>query len=160
MEFRRVLFRFLLPRLCSHCRASMRPRWLANLATRQALFPQASFPLHEAVAAFLLMLYPFLGYLIASIHGGMLSPRFVIPVCLGFAIAGIAVGYRILGHLRYARIAALCLSSALFLGRVCTVGFIYRQQTQCFYQVLHRLPAASGNKPIVVADPLMVLTLH
>ncbi len=150
----------LLARLCSHCRASMRPRWLANLATRQALFPQASFPLHEAVAAFLLMLYPFLGYLIASIHGGMLSPRFVIPVCLGFAIAGIAVGYRILGHLRYAGIAALCLSSALFLGRVCTVGFIYGQQKQCFYQVLHRLPAASGNKPIVVADPLMVLTLQ
>src|SRR5260370_38619078 len=90
----------------------------------------------------------------------MLSSVFVMPVCLGFALAGIAVGYRILGHLRYAGIAALCLSSALFLGRVCTVGFIYGQQKQCFYQVLHRLPAASGNKPIVVADPLMVLTLQ
>src|SRR5258708_12278973 len=88
----------LLARLCSHCRASMRPRWLANLATRQALFPQASFPLHEAVAAFLLMLYPFLGYLIASIHGGMLSPPFVIPLCLGFPTPATPSASRIPSH--------------------------------------------------------------
>ena len=150
----------LLARLCSHCRASLRPRWLANLANRQARSPQASFPLHEAVAVFLLMLYPFLGYLIASIHGGMLSPRFVIPVCLGFAIAGIAVAYRILGHLRYAGIAALSLCSILFLGRVCAVGIMYAQQKQCFDQILQHLPAASGNRPIVVPDALMVLTLQ
>jgi hypothetical protein len=38
------------------------------------------------------------------------------------------------------------------------VGETYSRQKQCFYQVLHHLPA-SGNQPIVVADPLMVLTL-
>ncbi|MCU1320293.1 MAG: family glycosyltransferase, 4-amino-4-deoxy-L-arabinose transferase [Edaphobacter sp.] len=150
----------LLACLCSHCRAGMRPRWLANLANYQALSSQASFPPHEAVAVFLLMLYPFIGYLIASIHGGMLSPRFVIPVCLGFAIAGIAVGYKTLGHLRYAGIVALSLCSILFLGRVCAVGIKYRQQKNCFHQILQRIPEASGNKPIVVADALLVLTLQ
>jgi hypothetical protein len=38
------------------------------------------------------------------------------------------------------------------------VGQAYSEQKRCFYQVLHHLPA-SGTQPIVVADPLMVLTL-
>jgi hypothetical protein len=37
---------------------------------------------------------------------------------------------------------------------------MYVQQKRCFYQLLQRLPAASGKEPIVVADPLMVLTLR
>ena len=155
-----AVFVALLSRMCAHCRKSLRPRWLAGLAEYQAGHISFSLPLHEAAAVLLLMLYPFIGYLIASMRGGMFSPRFAIPVCFGFAIAGIVAGYRVFGHLRAAGAIALALASIVFLGRVCVVGHIYSQQKQCFYQVLHRLSAVSGNKPIAVADPLMVLTLE
>lgn len=150
----------LLSRLCRHCRASLRPRWFSSLADHHALHRVASFPLHEATAVLLLMLYPFLGYLVARIHGGMLSPRLVIPVCFGFAIAGIAAAHRTFGHLRHAGAIALVLASAVFLGRACAVAHDYHQQKQCFYEVLNRLPVAAADRPIVVADPLMVLTLQ
>lgn len=150
----------LLSRLCSHCRASLRPRWLADLASHHAHHSRFSLPMHERAAVLLLMLYPFLGYLVASIHGGMLSPRFVIPVCLGFAITGAVAAYRIFGHLPSAGVIAIAVCSAVFLGRACAVGNAYSQQKQCFLQILHRLPAAASDRPIVVADPLMVLTLQ
>ena len=122
--------------------------------------PTLPLAMHEAAAIFLLMLYPFLGYLIAKIHGGMLSPRFVIPVCLGFAITGIVIAYRIFGHLRHSGAVTLALVCTVFLGRVMAVGHDYHQQRQTFLQVLNDLPRAAGNRPIVVADPLMVLTLQ
>lgn len=105
------------------------------------------------------MLYPFLGYGVASIHGGMLSPRFVIPVCLGFAIAGVVAAYQVFGELPQAGAVSLAICSVVFLGRVCTVGSIYHEQKKCFNEVLGRLNEVSGTKPIVVPDPLMVLTL-
>jgi len=147
-----------LSRLCSHCRSALRPHWLANLAHHHANRSSFSLPRHEVAAILLLMLYPFLGYLIARIHGGMLSPRFVIPVCLGFAIAGTFAAYRIFGHLPYGGAIAILLCCPVFLGRVCAVAEIYRQQKQCFYQVLHQIPSSS-HQPIVVPDPLMALTL-
>lgn len=150
----------LLGRLCEHCRAKLRPRWMRHLTDHHAYRRAPSFPLHEAVAVLALLLYPFLGYLVATIHGGMLSPRFVIPVSLGFAITGAATGHRIFGQLRYAGLIVLALSSATFLGRAFSVGQDYNQQKQCFYQVLHHLAEVSGDRPIAVADPLMVLTLQ
>lgn len=150
----------LLSHLCAHCRTSLCPRWLARLADHHAHNRSFLFPLHEIAAVFLFMLYPFLGYLIAHVHGGMLSPRFVIPVCLGFAITGITLSYRTFGHLPHAGMVAVALCSAVFLGRASAVAHDYSQQKRCFYQVLNCLPAVSGDRPIVVADPLMVLTLQ
>ncbi|HMF52885.1 MAG TPA: glycosyltransferase family 39 protein, partial [Edaphobacter sp.] len=122
---------WLLGRLCSYCRANLRPRWLGELADHHARGSGVPLPPHEAAATLVLTLYPFLGYLIASIHGGMLSPRFVIPVCLGFAIAGVMAAYQVFGHLRQAGAIALAICSVVFLGRVCTVGQIYHQQKEC-----------------------------
>jgi hypothetical protein len=150
---------YFLSTLCPHCRRRLRPAWLASLADDQALTGSLPFPLREVAAAFLLMLYPFLGYLVASVHGGMLSPRFVIPVCFGFAIAGVAAAHHIFGRLPYAGSIALILASATFIGRVCAIGETYSSQKRCFYQVLQHLSAASGNQPIAVPDSLMVLTL-
>lgn len=150
---------WLLSRMCSHCRGRLRPRWLAKMADQHVYRFGFPLPAHEAAAVLLLMLYPFLGYLVASIHGGMLSPRFVIPVCLGFAIAGAVAGYHLFGHFRSAGVIAFGVCVAVFLGRVSVVGWDYHEQKLCFYQVLRSLPAAAGNKPIAVADPLMALSL-
>jgi hypothetical protein len=89
----------------------------------------------------------------------MLSPRFVLPVCLGFAIAGVVAAHHIFNRLPHASTIALMLVFATFLGRVCAVGEAYSSQKRCFYQVLQHLSASSGNQPIAVPDPLMALTL-
>lgn len=150
-----------LSRFCAQCRASIRPRWIGSLASRQAYFEHATLPLHEATAVFFLMAYPLLGYLVASIHGGMLSPRFVIPVCFGFAIAATLASHRIFGHLRLAAVNLLLLCTVWFCVRASVIAYWYREQKQCFYKVVDRFPLAQfPTGPIAIPDPLMVLTFR
>ncbi len=148
--------------LCAACRAGVLPRPLSALAARS--LDSLAIPAHEGVAILLLMAYPILGYLMASIHGGMLSPRFVIPVCFGFAIAITLVVFQICGQFRPAAAALLCLALAWLICRESYVGYWYEEQKQCFYKVVDRLPqaeaAAPPGSPIVVSDPLMVLTFR
>jgi hypothetical protein len=156
----------ILGRFCAACRAGMRPRWIGRLATEQAGFGDGRRTLQpfEAAAVFSLMAYPFIGYAVASFRGGMLSPRFVIPVCFGFAIAGIACAYRIFGQLRLADAITLLFCLAWFCARESYVGYWYVEQTQCFYKVLDRVPLAGQEtqpgEPIVIADPLLLLTFQ
>ncbi len=150
-----------LSRFCVHCRGAIQPQWIGELATQQADAGSSTLPQPEAVAVFLLLAYPILGYIVASIHGGMLSPRFVIPVCFGFAIAGTLACFRIFGHMRVAGISLLLICIAWFGTRESIVGFWYMEQKQCFYKVLNRLPAGEfAGDPIVIPDPLMVLTFR
>jgi hypothetical protein len=150
-----------LASFCAHCRASIRPRWIGSLATQQAHFKRTTLPLHEAVAVLFLMAYPLLGYLVASIHGGMLSPRFVIPVCFGFAIAATLACYRIFGHLRLAAASLLLLCLVWFGLRESIIAYWYSEQKQCFYKVVDRFPAAEfPSGPIAIPDPLMALTFQ
>jgi hypothetical protein len=152
----------LLGQFCAHCRASMRPRWMGRLATEQARSRWGgTLPVHEATAAFLLMAYPFLGYCVASIRGGMLSPRFVIPVCFGFAIAGITACFRAFGHWREAGAVVLFCCVAWFVAREAVVSYWYLEQKRSFYKVLQHMPEGEyAHAPIVIADPLMVLTFQ
>src|SRR6185437_6471673 len=78
--------------LCVPCQERVVPGWVHALVETGPSEPPI--PWHEAAGVFAFMAYPFLGFLIASIKGGMLSPRFVIPVCFGFAIAGTVVAWR------------------------------------------------------------------
>jgi len=110
------------------------------------------------------MAYPILGYVLASIRGGMLSPRFVIPVCFGFAVAITLVTFQLFSQFRVASAALLCLALAWLICRESYVGYWYEEQKQCFYKIVDRLPqaeaAAPPGAPIVVSDPLMVLTFR
>lgn len=147
--------------LCSPCRERVVPAWIHPLVERDGTLP---LPLHEAVGVFFLMAYPILGYIIASIRGGMLSPRFVIPVCFGFAIAGTVVAYHVFGHLRRASMVFLCLMTAWFICRESVIGYWYVQQKHCFYKVVNRLPEAlsklPAGAPIAIPDPLLALTFQ
>jgi hypothetical protein len=151
-----------LASLCSACREDLLPRWIAPLFNRK--HPGFPLPIHEAVGVLFFMLYPILGYFVASIRGGMLSPRFVIPVCFGFAIAGSIVAFQLFGNMRQAGIAFLCFVSAWFAARESYVGYWYVEQKQCFYKVLDHLPEAelsvSQGARIVIPDPLLVLTFQ
>lgn len=148
--------------LCTDCRERVVPGWVHALVERGSTEPPI--PWHEAVGVFVFMAYPFLGFLVASIHGGMLSPRFVIPVCFGFAIAGTVVAWRTFSHLRYAAVFFLALTGAWFLSRESVVGYLYLEQKQDFYKVVDRLPEALAqvgpNAPIAIADPLFALTFR
>lgn len=151
----------VLSRFCTTCRASIRPRILGRLAMEYRIqHTKHAFPTHELAAAFFLMLYPFLGYAIASIKGGMLSPRFVIPVCFGFAIAGIAAAYRLFGHMRYASITVLIIFVAWVITRESVIGYWYTEQRQSFYKVVDHLSTIANGQPIAIPDPLMVLTFQ
>ena len=102
------------------CRDTLARHWLGTV-----VYPERAglrVPTHEAVAIFLLMAYPFLGYIIASIRGGMLSPRFRHPVCFGFAIAATLVAYRLFHGLPRAGAVMLCFCLAWFIARESVVG--------------------------------------
>jgi 4-amino-4-deoxy-L-arabinose transferase-like glycosyltransferase len=152
----------VLGKFCRKCRSRMRPLWLGRLADAQTQTVRWSiFPKHESTAAFLLMTYPILGYCIASIRGGMLSPRFVIPVCFGFAIIGIAACVRTFGHIREAAVILLLCCSAWFAARESVVGYQYMEQKQAFYKVIRAMPGGPhATEPLVIPDPLMALTFQ
>lgn len=149
-----------LSSLCSHCRAKVLPRWMKQVISGPA--EKLRIPLREKVGIAAFMAYPLLGFAMASVRGGMLSPRFVIPVCFGFAISGILVLFYLLGRVPAAGVATLCFLACWFVCRESYVGYWYEEQKQSFYKVLDHLPEAEANvpigAPIVIPDPLLALT--
>jgi hypothetical protein len=121
-------------------------------------------PPYEAAGVLVFMCYPICGYIIASIRGGMLSPRFVIPVCFGFAVAAAVVGQYLFRNLRHATTIALCLGCAWFLCREAIVGYWYQQQKDSFYNMVNTLEVAEqqmpAHSPIAIPDPLLALTFR
>jgi hypothetical protein len=160
-----ILLGFLFRTLstsCPACRARLRPRWLGSLIARMPL--RLMVRIYEAPGIFFLMAYPLLGYIVASIRGGMLSPRFVIPVCFGFAIVATLLCFQLFNHVPNAGVVFLSLWLAWFFCRESVVGYWYEEQKECFYKVLDHLPEAeltvSAGAPIVIPDPLMALTFE
>ena len=157
-----ALMTTIFARLSAVCRTDV-PVWVRSVASQSLSAPRV-LPSHEAVPVFFLMAYPFLGYVMASLHGGMLSPRFVIPVCFGFGIAGVLAAYRLFGHFQFGGVILLVFCMAWFVARESVVGYAYMEQKQCFYKVIAHLPEAEQglptNTPIAIPDPLMALTFQ
>lgn len=148
--------------LCVDCRNRVLPRWVEGvLAPYRGKVP---LPSREAAGVFVFMAYPICGYVIASIHGGMLSPRFVIPVCYGFAIAATIVSRYLFRNVRHAPVILLCVAFAWLVSREAVVGYWYKQQKDSFYKVVDRMEAAQAGMPtgvpIAIPDPLLALTFR
>jgi len=137
------------------------PHWIEGMfAPYRERAPLRS---HEAAGVFVFMAYPICGYIIASIRGGMLSPRFVIPVCYGFAIAAVIVSRYLFRNVRHAPTVLLCIACAWFLSREAVVGYWYKQQKDSFYKVVNKLETANvgmPGAPIAIPDPLLALTFR
>ncbi len=150
----------ILSKLCANCRANVIwPRWLGRLASARANVGTAR-PLSyaEAAAVSVLVAYPFLGYFVASLRGGMLSPRFVIPVCFGVAIAAVLLAHRIFGHLRSAAAFALTITLLWFIARLSYVADQYEIQKESFYRVLASVPPPDyPGQPLALGDNLLIL---
>ena len=119
---------------------------------------------YEAAGVFVFMTYPICGYIVASIRGGMLSPRFVIPVCYGFSVVAVIAARYLFQNIRYAPLMLLCIACAWFLSREAVVGYWYKQQKDSFYKLVDNLRDAQARvparSPIVIADPLLALTFR
>lgn len=114
-------------------------------------------PAHEAVAAFVFMLYPFIAYGIARIRGGMLSPRFVIPMCCGFAIAVSVMSYQLLRRWAWPGLALVALLVAWVFAREAVVARMYYDQRLALFRIIDSIPIAPA---IAVPDSLLVLPLY
>jgi len=156
------LLRRIVSRLCDNCRSSAVPRIIAPLV--MATLPKVKVPRHEAAAIGVFMAYPFLGYVIATVRGGMFSPRFVIPVCFGFAIAATLVAFHLFGNYSRSRIVLLVFLSCWFVCRESYIGNWYEEQKRSFYEIVDRLPQAArfvpSGAPIVIPDPLLALAFR
>ena len=154
---------WVLSKPCDACRTRLYPRPLRALA-EGAAHPRPSTVRgrpYEVVAVLVLMLYPYLGWAIASLHGGMLSSRMVIPVGLGFAIAVVCVGYRTFGQVRGAGTVVLLLFVLWFMVRESYIGYSYQEQKEAFYDTLKALRTVdNGKEPIVVSDNMLVAPLY
>ncbi len=113
----------------------------------------AVLPGHEAVAVFTLMAYPFLGYALAVTRAGMISPRFVLPVCWGFAIATIVMAYQTIPRNAMVSGFLLLLFFSWAIARDAFCAYDYVAQRVAFYRVVDTVPPANT---LVVADSLLV----
>jgi hypothetical protein len=114
---------------------------------------------HETAAFAVLLLYPILGFLVALGGHAMISPRCVAPVCCGFGIAAALLGRRIFGA--SPRAGVILLSAALLwvAARESACAYILAGQRAAFFQLRDEVARQPGNRPIVVADSLVVLPL-
>jgi hypothetical protein len=103
------------------------------------------------------MAYPFIAYVIAVIRAGMVSPRFVLPVCFGFAIAVAVTSYKLFSRSSLATVGILILFVSWVFAREGVVAYSFFNQRVAFFRVRDRIPAA---KTTVVSDSLLVLPLH
>ena len=150
--------------LCDQCRASILPGWLlrfVNNTTRREHDQFPSLRLYEVMPVLVLLLYPYLGWAVASLHGGMLSSRFVIPVCFGFASAGAYMVYRTFGRSRNSDLLFLSFFTLWFMAREAYIGYSYNQQKEALYSTFAALSSVDhAGEPIVVSDNLLVLPFH
>ncbi len=117
----------------------------------------AILPRHESAAVFVMLLYPMLGYVLAVARAGMMSPRFVLPVCWGFAIASVVICYRVFEKNAAAAGMLLILFFSWALARDGFCAYDYVMQRDAFDRVLAGIPPANT---LVVADSLLVQPLY
>jgi hypothetical protein len=118
---------------------------------------QLAMPPHELVAVATQMAYPVLGYVIAVAHAGMISPRFVLPMCYGFAIAVALAGHRLFARWAFTSLLFLVVCLGYAVSRNSITGFDYQMQREALYRVRDSLPATGT---LAVSDSLLALPLY
>ncbi len=160
LAVRILVTRCVLPNSTSGERSFLRHTWDVvrhTLFVKQRTPVKRGLPWHEAVAVLALVLYPFLGYAVARIQGGMLAPRFVLPVCYGCAITAATSGYKVFGRWSVAGLLFLATVGTWFLAREGEVASNYYDEREAFYRVLDLLPS---DHTLLVSDSLLALPMY
>jgi len=113
--------------------------------------------LPEFVAVTLIVAFPVLGYAISVAHGQMVSPRCVITLCIGVAIAVGVSAFKLLGRSARASLLFLLGTFCWFAYQVGDMASDYSDQRQALERVISMMPK---DGTIVVADSLLATTLH
>jgi hypothetical protein len=115
--------------------------------------------LHELTALTVLLLYPILGYVVALLGHGIISPRCVVPVCCGFGIAAALLAHRTFGDSPRAGLVLLGLTVLWVVARETACGIVLHHQRTAFFDLRDRIAQAAPNQPILISDSLLVLPL-
>lgn len=130
--------------------------WMFQRKCRERALPSV-LPDHELTAVVVQMAYPFIGYVIAVARAGMLSPRFLLPICYGFAIAVAVTGYRLFSRRAVATFTMLLVCCSWAVARAGVNGWDLVTQKYALYRVRDSLPP---NKTLAVTDALLATPLY
>ena len=131
---------------------------LYTLSRKPALPPPLPRP--ETAALATLILYPFLGFLLAIAGAGMISPRCVAPVCCAFGLAAALLAHRIFNHRRRAAPYLLVLLFCWVFVREAACAALLLQQRQAFTALTQTIARTAPATPILVGDSALVLPLY
>jgi hypothetical protein len=132
-------------------------RW--RRSAPQGLSETSALRQHEITALVVLILYPILGYLVAVVGGGMISPRCVVPVCCGFGIALALLACHLFGSSPRAGLIILTIALVWVVARESACAFVLAQQRTAFFALRDQIGRQPSTQPIVIADSLFVLPL-
>jgi hypothetical protein len=110
-------------------------------------------------AVIVLLLYPLLGFAVAVAGAGMISPRCVLPLCAGIAIAAGALCSRLLGGSRRAAALLLVLMTVWVVVREAVFTGFLVEQRRAFTALLAQVEATSEPR-VLVADSAFALPLY
>jgi hypothetical protein len=113
--------------------------------------------LPEFVAVTLFAAYPVLGYLMSVLRGGMVSPRCVLPFCIGLSIAVAIAAFKLTGRNHKTALLSLLVCFCWFAYRAGDTAGDYSNQRQALDRIIAMLPA---HGEIVVPDSLLATPLH
>ena len=116
-------------------------------------------PLPESLALGVLLLYPVLGFIIATAGAGMISPRCVAPVCCGFGLALAVLASHVFGASRRAALATVALFLVWLVAREGFCATQLHEQRRSFFALRNRV-AAEPEPLILAADSSFVLPLY
>jgi hypothetical protein len=112
----------------------------------------------EAVALGVLLLYPFIGFLIAAGGAGMISPRCAVPVCCGVGLVAGVMAQRTFGEsTRVGWSLALAMVFWIFVRESICGGLIWKQRRE-FQPLVASVENQDGQ--VLVGDSLLVLPLY
>jgi hypothetical protein len=114
---------------------------------------------YELAAIAVLLLYPILGYVVALVGHGMISPRCVTPVCCAFGIAAALLGHRLFATSPRAGVLMFAIAILWVTARESACAFVLAQQRTAFFALRDQIAAQPTNQPILVADSLFALPL-
>jgi 4-amino-4-deoxy-L-arabinose transferase-like glycosyltransferase len=115
------------------------------------------FPAHEFVAILMLIAYPVLGYVLAVVRAGMMSPRFVLPLCFGMAMAVALSVDRLFAKSSVLMLALLLITSSWMLARNALTASGLLEQREALQDLQQSLPPRGL---LVVPDSLLALPLY
>jgi hypothetical protein len=116
---------------------------------------------HERIALATLLAYPILGFTVALIGHGMISPRCVIPVCAGFAMAAALLAARTFGHSARATLILFAMAAIWVTAREAACFLVLAHQRTAFFEIRDRIAqtAIPAAAPILISDSSLSLPL-